>query len=327
MASTRQRSVPTPQANVEGDKAGSNVTEYIMLTPTGIKNLSVYKYVGVDLSYYYNYFASPLAQTLTDRFVPLWMAPNTITVCAFMFTLIPHLLFLNETPTQSESLPRWLCLTLAICTLVYQTLDNMDGKQARRTKTSSPLGQILDHGCDSLTISMLNLSLAYLNRVDLRSKVGGLQFACTLIAFYMTIWEEFHTHRFTLPVFNGPNEGIVIAVAQFLIAGILGEHVLHGVVRTVVLVFFFVAAFVTIISHLYRTLTTTHRNPRPFDRAAPKTNALIRLIPVLVLAGYVMIMCEFIHPKRIASTLLFDFFHFFKMFCLIFLGLLSFVFC
>jgi hypothetical protein len=25
-------------------------------------------------------------------------------------------------------------------------LDNMDGKQARRTKTSSPLGELVDHG-------------------------------------------------------------------------------------------------------------------------------------------------------------------------------------
>lgn len=27
----------------------------------------------------------------------------------------------------------------------------MDGKQARRTKTSSPMGMMFDHGCDALT--------------------------------------------------------------------------------------------------------------------------------------------------------------------------------
>jgi hypothetical protein len=29
---------------------------------------------------------------------------------------------------------------------MYQTLDALDGKQARRTKTSSPLGELFDHG-------------------------------------------------------------------------------------------------------------------------------------------------------------------------------------
>jgi phosphatidylglycerophosphate synthase len=29
---------------------------------------------------------------------------------------------------------------------MYQTLDAVDGKQARRTGTSSPLGQLFDHG-------------------------------------------------------------------------------------------------------------------------------------------------------------------------------------
>lgn len=32
-----------------------------------------------------------------------------------------------------------------------QTLDAIDGKQARRTNTSSPLGQLFDHGCDSFS--------------------------------------------------------------------------------------------------------------------------------------------------------------------------------
>jgi len=28
-------------------------------------------------------------------------------------------------------------------------MDAVDGKQARRTGTSSPLGQLFDHGCDA----------------------------------------------------------------------------------------------------------------------------------------------------------------------------------
>ena len=34
----------------------------------------------------------------------------------------------------------------------YQALDAIDGKQARRTDSSSPLGELFDHGCDCLSI-------------------------------------------------------------------------------------------------------------------------------------------------------------------------------
>jgi len=34
-------------------------------------------------------------------------------------------------------------------------LDNIDGKQARRTGTSSPLGMMFDHGCDALTTFLI----------------------------------------------------------------------------------------------------------------------------------------------------------------------------
>ena len=40
-----------------------------------------------------------------------------------------------------------------------QTLDAVDGKQARRTGSQSPLGELFDHGCDSLSTIFLSLSV------------------------------------------------------------------------------------------------------------------------------------------------------------------------
>ena len=51
-------------------------------------------------------------------------------------------------------------LTAAAALLAYQTLDNMDGKQARRTGSSSPLGQLFDHGCDAFNTTASGLNLA-----------------------------------------------------------------------------------------------------------------------------------------------------------------------
>ena len=54
-------------------------------------------------------------------------------------------------PNASERPPWPATLAAAIGLFLYQSLDAIDGKQARRTGTSSPLGELFDHGCDSLS--------------------------------------------------------------------------------------------------------------------------------------------------------------------------------
>lgn len=40
----------------------------------------------------------------------------------------------------------------------YQTMDAIDGKQARRTGSAGPLGQLFDHGCDSISTTFICMS-------------------------------------------------------------------------------------------------------------------------------------------------------------------------
>ncbi len=42
--------------------------------------------------------------------------------------------------------PAWVYFLCGFAILMYLHLDCLDGKQARRTKSSSPLGQLFDHG-------------------------------------------------------------------------------------------------------------------------------------------------------------------------------------
>jgi len=57
---------------------------------------------------------------------------------------------------------------LFISFFVYQTLDAIDGKHARNTKRSSPLGMLMDHGCDSLinSFGLIQLFQAYRMKGD-----------------------------------------------------------------------------------------------------------------------------------------------------------------
>ena len=42
---------------------------------------------------------------------------------------------------------------------IYMVFDNTDGKQARRTGSSSPLGMLFDHGLDCVTSLIVNMAL------------------------------------------------------------------------------------------------------------------------------------------------------------------------
>ena len=57
-----------------------------------------------------------------------------------------------------QGAPQWTFLLAAVGLFFYQSLDAIDGKQARRTGTSSPLGELFDHGCDSVSVSEYLLS-------------------------------------------------------------------------------------------------------------------------------------------------------------------------
>jgi ethanolaminephosphotransferase len=89
-----------------------------------------------------------------------------ITLIGFLFNLIPHILI----PIFFELdffgyLPPSVCIGLGACYFCYMVCDNCDGKQARRTKTSSPLGMLIDHGLDSMTSVVNNMIMQRLFQI------------------------------------------------------------------------------------------------------------------------------------------------------------------
>lgn len=77
-----------------------------------------------------------------------------------MFTVVPLLLLLACFGTDFEGpVDSWWCYLQAFSYLAYRMLDEMDGKQARKTGNSSPLGLLFDHGCDSFTTALLTIMI------------------------------------------------------------------------------------------------------------------------------------------------------------------------
>ena len=128
------------------------------------ENIRSYQYKSSDSSISYKYCMSPLCDFLV-QFFPKWLAPNVITVSGFFLNLLYFLITGYYTSFKGGFVPPWACFFSAFCYLIYQVLDNIDGKQARRTKSSSPLGLLVDHGTDmALTHAPLFSSLVVLER-------------------------------------------------------------------------------------------------------------------------------------------------------------------
>lgn len=202
-------------------KIRRNHGEYYYLNEDAREKIKTYSYRGNDMSLLYQYVLSPLAAFLVNTIVPKSMAPNTVTSIGLVWMITayvaywwyaPNLEFTNDDADDGTIFPpRWIFLWNGISILVYQTLDNMDGKQARRTGSSSPLGLLFDHGCDAINsifgsanvIIGMNLSPSE-NMLETWLLIFG-----PFIMFYIATWEQFFTGELIMPIVNGPSEGLL----------------------------------------------------------------------------------------------------------------------
>jgi phosphatidylglycerophosphate synthase len=77
----------------------------------------------------------------------------------------------------------WVYFLCAAGLFAYQTLDNIDGKQARRTKSSSPLGELFDHVSDAMGVGTMITTIGascQVGPVVTLSKHWGRRHCCIL---------------------------------------------------------------------------------------------------------------------------------------------------
>ena len=152
------------------------------------------------------------------------MAPNLVTLLGFFCILSNVLLLVLYQPTMDGTDPSWLYYSFALGLWAYSTMDNIDGKQARRTGTSSPLGELFDHGIDSLNCTLGSLlEAAAMGLGNSKSAVFTSLVPC--LPMFFSTWETYHTHTLYLGVINGPTEGLILACSVMGIAGHWGPGV------------------------------------------------------------------------------------------------------
>ncbi|CAF4265146.1 unnamed protein product, partial [Adineta steineri] len=107
-------------------------------------------------------------------YFPRWFAPNLMTFLGFLLLVFNFVMFsyYDFYFTEAHVLPRWIWLIAAIY--------GMDGKQARRTQSSSALGELFDHGVDSWA--------CFLFPVCIFSVISRGEYGFSPMAMHMLLW-------------------------------------------------------------------------------------------------------------------------------------------
>ncbi|XP_071452389.1 cholinephosphotransferase 1 isoform X5 [Hetaerina americana] len=123
--------------------------------------------------------------------VPLSVAPNTITIVGLAVNILTTLILIIYSPDAKAEAPRWAFFVCALGLFIYQSLDAIDGKQARRTGTSSPLGELFDHGCDSISTVFVAVSACISVQLGYYPTWMFFQCFCAMALFYCAHWQTY----------------------------------------------------------------------------------------------------------------------------------------
>lgn len=160
-----------------------------ILTPTQLRKLKQHKYSASSSSLF-----DPLLQHWWNwlvKQVPMWLAPNLITILGLIVNILTSLILIYYSPDCKREVPGWACYLCALGIFVYQSLDAIDGKQARRTNSSSPLGELFDHGCDSISTVFVSLAVCVSVQLGNAPKLMFLQCFCAITLFYCAHWQTY----------------------------------------------------------------------------------------------------------------------------------------
>jgi len=176
---------------------------------------------GGDNGISYKYIHSPIAEFVSSL-MPMNLAPNVITLIAAFCLVIPHVASVIIYGQAFEGpVNDWAPLVVGIWHMAYITLDNVDGKQARRTGTSSPLGQMFDHGCDAITFNVAVITLCRYQQMS----SSYLTFAFVSLGptgYFMYNLKEYYMGEYYLPVINPVSEGSIVGFIVMILCSYFG---------------------------------------------------------------------------------------------------------
>ncbi|KRZ08902.1 Choline/ethanolaminephosphotransferase 1 [Trichinella zimbabwensis] len=164
--------------------------EESMLSQAQLKRLLEHRYCSQDRSILSELFMNNFWNWLVERY-PLWIAPNALTFVGLMTNVVSTLILAWYSPDAKQTAPFWVYMICALSLFFYQSLDATDGKQARRTETATPLGELFDHGCDSISQTFIVMQICMALQLGYYPIVVMLFWVSATLMFYCAHWQAY----------------------------------------------------------------------------------------------------------------------------------------
>ncbi|XP_069126410.1 ethanolaminephosphotransferase 1-like [Argopecten irradians] len=180
---------------------------YRYLSPEVLSGFDRYKYSSVDTSPISKYITHPFWDKLVQVY-PRWLAPNVLTLAGFSLLVVSFVVLTIIDPNfyaasvDQPGVPNWVWLLCSFNVFWSHTLDGTDGKQARRTGSSSPLGELFDHGLDSWATLFFPINMySIYGRGEFGVNVYRVYFVMIgiMFCFILSHWEKYNTGILFLP--------------------------------------------------------------------------------------------------------------------------------
>jgi choline/ethanolamine phosphotransferase len=216
-----------------------------------LKRLARHKYSSEGQSLlepYMQYFWRWLVEQ-----IPLWWAPNAITLAGLFIngsTTFLLMMFCSDAKGQA---PSW-CYYLCACGLfIYQSLDAIDGKQARRTNSSSPLGELFDHGCDALSIVFVITGTCIMLELGSTPWLLFLECFATMFVYYAAHWQTYCSGMLHFGIFD-VTEGQLFIILMHILTGLFGTSIWQAEILTTGVQLKMIPASIGIIAGVFACL-------------------------------------------------------------------------
>lgn len=144
---------------------------------------------------FYNYIVTKL---------PKNVAPNILTIAGFICTMYSYYL----SSRYFDIYPQTCCLAIALLTFLYMSFDAIDGKQARRIKNSTPVGELLDHIFDNIGVIFMIINLCKIFGIDDELVKWNLV-GFTQIVFLLSHIDGFDKNVVDFGLLSGPGEFLI----------------------------------------------------------------------------------------------------------------------
>lgn len=184
----------------------SNLVKDIFFTREQRESIARWKYACVDNSISTK-LLTPWWNFLVN-FIPATVAPNILSLTG----LICILYFFNLAYNYADEMPHACSLAGVMLVFAYMSLDAIDGKHARNTGNSSPLGELFDHSCDNVSVPFLVMGFTLCMGIT-NTTINWYMVQTIQILFLLSHVDAFCKRVVEFGSFTGPGEALLLYLA------------------------------------------------------------------------------------------------------------------